>query len=144
MVSVSVVNCVRYFSCSDVNLALDNFRYRQYLTNNWPKLFGKGRIDLPPCRRGGWHPQLIQCFLGSMWSSPQTGRRSACVTDKIHRACIQCGLKCFAVKVSNTSGAGNGHFCDLQMTANVVRKAEKTIFYGKCNPKRRKYTGICL
>jgi len=32
------------------------------------------------------------------------------------------------VKVSNTSGAGNGHFYDLQMTANNVSKAEKTSF----------------
>jgi len=30
------------------------------------------------------------------------------------------------VKVSNTSGAGNGHFIDLQTTANWIRKAEKT------------------
>jgi len=29
------------------------------------------------------------------------------------------------VKVSDTPGAGNPHFCDLQMIANDVRKAEK-------------------
>jgi len=32
-------------------------------------------------------------------------------------------------KVSNTSGAGNGHFRDLQTTANDVGKAEKTLFF---------------
>jgi len=30
------------------------------------------------------------------------------------------------INVSNTSGAGNGHFRDLQTTANDVRKEEKT------------------
>jgi len=30
------------------------------------------------------------------------------------------------VKVSSAFGAGNGHFCNLQTTANDVRKAEKT------------------
>jgi len=30
------------------------------------------------------------------------------------------------VEVSNTTGAGNGHFCNLQMTANDNRKAVKT------------------
>jgi len=41
------------------------------------------------------------------------------------------------VKVYNRSGAGNGHFRDLQTTVNDVRKAEKTspIFYRKCNSK---------
>jgi len=31
----------------------------------------------------------------------------------------------FEVKVSNRSGAGNYHFCDLQTIENDVRKAEK-------------------
>jgi len=35
------------------------------------------------------------------------------------------------VKVSNRSGAGNGHFRDFQTTA----KAEDLIFYRKCDPK---------
>jgi len=39
------------------------------------------------------------------------------------------------VKVSNTSGARNGYFRDLQTTANDVRKTNDLIFYGKCNQK---------
>jgi len=38
------------------------------------------------------------------------------------------------VKVWHAPDAGNGHFSDLQTTANDVRKAEK-IFYRKCNLK---------
>jgi len=49
--------------------------------------------------------------------------------------CSTSRYKLMRVKVSDTPGAGNPHFRDLQTIENDVRKTEKAyFFYRKCNP----------
>jgi len=42
----------------------------------------------------------------------------------------------FSAKVSNMSGAGNGHFRDFKQQQTMLERQKKnSIFYWKCNPE---------